>query len=401
MEKATHVGKRRAGPSVPLGHVAGIPIAADWSALVLLLLLTEILALVMLPDAVPDRAGWAYWLTALSAGILLLASLLAHELAHALVAHRQGMGVTRVTLWMLGGVTELEGETSSPRAELRVALAGPLLSVASSVGFLLAWVVTRAADGTPLLQAALGWLAWINAVLAVFNLLPGAPLDGGRVLRAVLWRRYGDRDRAAIIASETGRRLGMALIVLGFLALWLGDFSGLWLALVGWFLVGSATSEAAAARLRRAVIGLTAADVMSRDPVTLPSWITLAEVGRRLTPRQAHHAYPVTDLDGEPVGLVTMTAISRVPVPRREHTRVRDVCVGLGAVPVVTPNDPLSALLARTSATWTDGLALVAEDHRLVGVISPADLARLVRLSNVRPAADTPRIDQRSSGGTT
>ncbi|MGV9536097.1 M50 family metallopeptidase [Streptosporangium sandarakinum] len=172
---------------------------------------------------------------------MFFASLLAHELAHALVARRAGVSVKSITLWLLGGVTEFDGEVGSPRAELRISLAGPVTS-ALVAGAALA--VAAAARGVPVVWSALVWLATVNGVLAVFNMLPGAPLDGGRVLHAVLWWRCGDRERADRVAARAGQSLGMALIAAGVVQtlVW-SPMGGLWTALVGWFLSGSARSE--------------------------------------------------------------------------------------------------------------------------------------------------------------
>ena len=189
---------------VRFGKVAGIPVGAHWSVLVVLLLVAEGMAMVVLPELVPDHSPVAYWLAGLLTALIFLGSLLAHELAHALVARTYGLSVQRITLWMLGGVSLLGGEPPTPRADLRVALAGPLASVAVAVGSAALAMAGQVLGAPDLAVATAAWLATMNAVLSVFNLLPGAPLDGGRVLRAFLWRRLGDRDRAEIAAARSG-----------------------------------------------------------------------------------------------------------------------------------------------------------------------------------------------------
>ena len=210
-------------------------------------------------------------------------ALLAHELAHAVVARHYGMHVQRITLWMLGGMTSLEGEPPSPRADAFVAGAGPLTSLlAGGISALLAWSV----GGAGLVGAALVWLAGINIVLAVFNLLPGTPLDGGRLLRALLWWRYHDRERAEVGAARAGQALGIALMVLGFLEVLAGSVTGLWLALIGWFVISGAAVERSTAGLAE-LHDVRAEQAMSPTPYPLPDWWTVNQLLGELTPDQA------------------------------------------------------------------------------------------------------------------
>ena len=175
--------------SLRFGRVAGIPVGASWSALLIALLIAWSLGGQLLPAQVPGLAPAAYWLAGAAGAGLFLGSLLAHEIGHALVARRAGLRVRGITLWLLGGVAQLEDEPASPGDELRVAIVGPAVSLALAVGFGLAAVALSVAGGPALAGVVVAWLALANAVLAVFNLLPAAPLDGGRVLRGLLWRR--------------------------------------------------------------------------------------------------------------------------------------------------------------------------------------------------------------------
>ena len=201
--------------SVRLGHVGGITVGAHWSVAVILVIIAQVLAVSVLPAAHPHERPAVYWTSGIIAAALFLASLLAHELAHALVARRSGVTVRSVTLWMLGGVTDLEGEPPTAGADFRIALAGPVASLAAGGICYGLGAAVHAAGGPALVVAAASWLAVMNVVLAVFNLLPGAPLDGGRVLRAILWRRYGDRERAERGAARAGQALGVVMMALG------------------------------------------------------------------------------------------------------------------------------------------------------------------------------------------
>jgi Zn-dependent protease len=198
----------------------------------------------VLPAALPHQPAVVYWAAAAAAALVFAGSLLAHELAHSLVAQRNGVRVRSITLWMLGGVAELAGEPPNAVADLRIALAGPAASLAQAAVFGGVALAISYSGGSAVAVAAAVWLAVMNGALAVFNMLPGAPLDGGRVLRAVLWRIYQDRMRAAVAAARAGRYLGFAIIAVGLaeLLVW-GSLGGLWLMLIGWFLTSAARAE--------------------------------------------------------------------------------------------------------------------------------------------------------------
>ncbi|HEX2418760.1 MAG TPA: site-2 protease family protein [Micromonosporaceae bacterium] len=242
-------------PTLWLGRIAGIPIGVHWGALVTTVLIAGSLAWVTLPSLFPGSGGTAYIFAGGIAAVLFLASLLLHELAHAVVAKRYRIRVESITLWLLGGVARLRDEPRSPKIDFLVAAAGPASSVLLGGGFAAIAVALPAAGGEGLVVAVPAYLAAVNLLLAAFNLIPAAPLDGGRVLRAALWAWRGDRLRAAVVAAQAGRLFGYALIMFGIaqVLLW-SRFGGLWLALVGWFLVNAAKAEAvqAASTHRRA-----------------------------------------------------------------------------------------------------------------------------------------------------
>ncbi|MGD9529383.1 MAG: site-2 protease family protein, partial [Pseudonocardia sp.] len=258
--------------TVPLGRVAGIAVTARWSALAGTALIGVLLSVSVLPALAPGYGSAAYALAGGLAAVGFGVSLLAHELAHSVVARRARVEVRGITLWLLGGVSELATPPRDPAAEVRIALAGPATSVA--LGILTGAVAAAAAGlGTPALPlATLSWLATMNLVLGVFNLLPGTPLDGGRVLHGVVWRHCGDRVRATRIASTAGRVLGAVLAGLGAILAVTGRLDGLWLVLVGWFIAGSAAAESDAADAAQGsarLAGLRVADAMSA-PATPP-----------------------------------------------------------------------------------------------------------------------------------
>lgn len=246
--------------SLRLGTISGITIGLHWSIALIAGLFTFTLAGTILPGTVPGYTDGAYLLVATMVSVTFLASIIAHELGHSVVAQNNDVGVSGITLFALGGVAKLESEPQTPGAAARIALAGPAVSVAIGVGALVAATLAGALGVSPLIVAGLSWLGIINVAMAVFNMLPALPLDGGRALQAALWKRNGDPHRATIGAATLGRYLGWGLVAFG---LWqfLGGSGGLWTALIGWFIVTSARAEAARARFE-----------LSRRDWPRPSW---------------------------------------------------------------------------------------------------------------------------------
>ncbi|MEN3540928.1 site-2 protease family protein [Microbispora sp. ZYX-F-249] len=371
--------------SISLGRVGGVPVGLNISVLVIVVILVVGLAFGRFPIAFPGLPAAAYVLAALVSALLFLASLLAHELAHAFVARRHGVEVSGITLWLLGGVAELRGEPRSPGADLKIAGVGPLTSVVlAGVFALLSWAVS-AVGAPPLVSGMFGYLAAVNVLLAVFNLVPAAPLDGGRVLRAFLWARWGDRMRAAVAAARAGRVFGYALIALGFLNLVSGlGLQGFWLALIGLFLVNAATAEEQQTQIDAALHGITVGEVMSHDPVVAHPDETVAGLVDRLVLRHHLSTYPLVDDEGRFTGLVTLGRVRRVPPDDRAVTRLRDIACRPADVPAAHPGDQLTELLQRMSGS-TDGRAVVlGDDGRLVGLVTPTDISRTIQTVDLR-----------------
>ncbi|WP_169948009.1 site-2 protease family protein [Microbispora sp. H11081] len=371
--------------SISLGRVGGVPVGLNISVIVIVAILVVGLAFGRFPIAFPGLPVVAYVLAALVSAVLFLASLLAHELAHAFVARRHGVEVSGITLWLLGGVAELRGEPRSPGADLKIAGVGPLTSVVCAGVFaFLAWALSLA-GAPPLAGGMFGYLAAVNVLLAVFNLVPAAPLDGGRVLRAFLWARWGDRMRAAVAAARAGRVFGYTLIALGFLNLVSGlSLQGFWLALIGLFLVNAATAEEQQTQIDAALHGLTVGEVMSRDPVVAHPGETVAGLIDRLVLRHHLSTYPLVDDEGRFTGLVTLGRIRGVPPDGRAATRLRDIACPLSDVPSAHPGDQLTELLQRMSGC-ADGRAVVlGDDGRLVGLVTPTDISRTIQTVDLR-----------------
>jgi len=372
--------------SVRFGRVAGIPVGANWSALLIALLIAWSLGGQVLPAQVPGLAPAAYWLAGAAGAGLFLGSLLAHEIGHALVARRAGLRVRGITLWLLGGVAQLEDEPASPGDELRVAVVGPAVSLALAVAFGLAAAALSVVGGPVLVVAVAAWLALGNLLLGLFNLLPAAPLDGGRVLRGLLWRRHGNRVRASVAATRAGVWVGAGLVGYGLLGAFTGWGLGtLWTALIGWFLVTAARQERDLAVLGHHLAGLRADQVMAPAREIAPAWFTVdAFLRDHLEPRQAT-VLPLRSFDGHPAGVVTAAALYAVPRDRRHIVRAGDVAIPMSALLVVAPDHPVGDLAARLAGGRT--VAAVVAGGRLLGIITADDLARATRGERPRAVA--------------
>ncbi len=371
--------------TVSLGRWAGVPVGANIGVLVILLLVGLGLGVWHFPVVYPGRPALAYIAAGASAALLLVLSILLHELSHAVVAKANGITVERIVLWLLGGVAQLRGEPKNPRVDLAVAAVGPLTSVVLGGIFGVATLFWLVVAGDGLVSGTLGYLAAINVLLAVFNLLPAAPLDGGRVLRAALWWGTGDRVRAAVAAARSGRVFGIALIVLGVAGtLLLGWLGGLWLALVGFFIVNAAIAEEQAVRLDRQLRGVRVMDVMSPHPVAASPQTRLVEFIDDVVLSQRFSTYPLVDADGRLSGLVTLNRIRAVPPAERGARTLADVACPPGEVPSARPEEPLTDLLPRLSEC-ADGRAVVVDpDGRVIGLVSPSDIARVAAVADLR-----------------
>ncbi len=369
---------------IKLGRVAGFPLSMNWSVLVVASLLTWSLATRSFPSDAPGHSDGTYWMVGVTAAAIFFVSLLAHELAHALVAHKAGVAVEGLTLWLFGGVASLAGESPSARADFRIAAAGPATSLALAAGFAAVAGGLQLVGVAHIAVVAASWLAGINLMLGVFNLIPGAPLDGGRILRAYLWHRHGDRARAAVTAARAGMVVGYGLIGVGLLEFLAGAaIGGLWLVLIGWFILGAARAEQASTVTRDALDGLRVSDVMSPRPVVAPAWITVAEFIERYLFGSRHSAFPVEESDGTIVGLVTLTQLRGVPADERNRALIRDVAIALEDIAEAAPDDPLLALLERLTPQ-AGQRALIFDHGALAGIVTPTDVARAAQHARLR-----------------
>lgn len=369
--------------SVPLGRVRGIAVGAHWSTIVAVIVIAQVVAVSVLPQAAPGHPALVYWIVGVFAALTFMLSLLAHELAHALAARRRGVGVERIDLWLLGGVSRLSSSPRSPKAEFLIAVAGPAVSVLVAV-LAGATGTALAAWGAPeLVVSPVLWLAITNGVLAMFNLVPAAPLDGGRVLAAAVWWRTGDEHRGTKAAAVAGRAFGVALAALGLMQVFAGALSGLWLVLLGVYLVVSSTAEQSANEVRHRLGSALARDVMTPDPPIAPGWWTVQTFLHSLVSGTHRRVFPVVSFDGTVVGVVSLAELTRVRDPL--NARISDTCRALPGVPVASPDEPLLDVLARTSLGQGRDVVLVQRERHLDGVIGPEDVTWALELTRSVP----------------
>jgi Zn-dependent protease/CBS domain-containing protein len=359
-----------------IGRIAGIRISIHWSWLVVFVLITWTLADSIFPESNPGLSDTAYVAMAVAAALLFFACLLLHELGHALQAKREGVEIEGITLWLFGGVAQFKGLFPSAGAEFRIAIAGPLVSLVLGLFFVLvAWALglPREVDGVA------AWLGFINLFLLAFNMIPALPLDGGRVLRSLLWLRRGDLTDATRTASSIGRGFAYVLILLGLAELvLLGSFGGVWLAFIGWFLLQAASAEARYLAARQALGGLRVADLMVTDPATVRQDMPLGDFVDDVVWSRRFTTYPVVE-NGKAVGLLPFRCVAETPRREWDERSVRDCMVPLEETPVFRPDEPLIGALERLSASEVSR-GLVLEDGRLVGLLSITDLLRALEL---------------------
>jgi Zn-dependent protease/predicted transcriptional regulator len=381
--------------SIRLGRIAGIQLGLNGGAFVIVILLAAGLAFGRLPAVDPGRGPVAYLAAGLVAAALFLVSILVHELAHALVARANGVQVDAITLWLLGGVAELRSEPRTPGAEFAVAAVGP--GTSAVLGGLFGAIAgsLSAAGAANLVVAVFSYLAVTNVVLAIFNLVPAAPLDGGRVLRAAVWRFTGDRAKAAIVAARAGRLFGLLLIAVGVGQLLFvrgAGISGVWWMLLGWFLVQAAAAEEQRARLGRQLHGVRVADVMSGPPITADPDESVAHFVEDVAMRHRHSTYPLVDDAGRLTGLVTLNRIRDVPPQQRPTRRLAEIACAPEDVPVARPDEPLVDLLGRLRGCADGRAVVVDETGRAIGLVSPRDISTVMALTDLRGTQPYPLL---------
>lgn len=378
--------------SISLGRIAGVRVGINWSVLAIFALVSFSLAAGRLPAEYPDFSTGAYTVSGVVAGVIFFLSLLAHEVAHAVIARRNGLEVEGITLWLFGGVARLGGEAADPGADLRIAGVGPLVSLLLAGGFYVLELLIAASGVPELAIGVLSWLAMINLALAAFNLVPAAPLDGGRILRAALWRWRGDRLRATVNASRAGVAFGGLLVLVGLAEFaFNAGFGGLWFVLIGWFLINAARSEQQYAQMRGKLGDIRVEQVMSPDPLTVPAHLSVEAFIRDYLFRHRYATFPLVADGDEPAGLVSLNRIREVPTDERGMTSLRNVACPPDEVATVAPGDHLAEALPRMTSC-ADGRLVVVDDGRVVGIVSPSDVTHVLEYADLRDSRDAAHV---------
>lgn len=367
-----------------LFNVAGIKITVDYSWLIIFLLVIWSLSAGYFPFHFPDYGWRMYWIAGLIATILFFASIVIHELAHSLTALGAGLKIPEITLFLFGGVAHLSEEPTDPKVELKIAIAGPLASCALGAIF---WAIQGALAGKAptLVVAVFEYLAWINVALAVFNLVPGYPLDGGRILRALIWWKTGSMTVATKWASDVGKGFAWALIFLGVVRIFSGALvGGFWLILIGMFLRGLAATGYESVVVRQSLEGVRVNDVMIRDVISIPPELTLNEAADQYFMRYGHGGFPVVR-DGKVVGLLCLAGIREVPLEDRQTRTVEEAMIPLGDPVEISPDHSLIDAMKKMSLTRV-GRLLVMRNDRMVGMITKTGLLRFMEIKRVLEA---------------
>lgn len=369
------------GSAFNLGRIFDIPFRLHYTWFIIFLLITFSLSWQIFPALYPGWTVLTYWIIGIVTSLLFFASVVAHELAHSLVARFYGIPVKGITLFIFGGVAQMAREAARPGVELKMAAAGPACSLVIGGLFALLWLSTQGVI-EPIAALAF-WLAQINVVLAVFNLIPGFPLDGGRVFRSLLWRFTGNYRRSTQIAVRVGQGVGYLFILLGILVILLrpfglGWFSGLWLAFIGWFLENAASSSYRQVKWRDTLHGFSASQVMTSVYPTVPSNITVRELVQGYILTGGHHLFMVAD-EGRLVGILTLDDIKSVSQPSWEATPVREIMTPVDKLKVVHPDQDALSLLEQMEADDINQMPVVSGD-RVIGLVTRDNLIRFLRI---------------------
>jgi Zn-dependent protease/CBS domain-containing protein len=359
------------GKSFRIGKIAGIPIRVDFSWLIGFILFTVMLSTTSLPGAYPNWDTVYYWIVGVTTIMLLFGSVLSHELAHSLVSRKTGIAVKSITLFIFGGIAQIDKEAAQPKTELMISIAGPASS--ALLGGVFYGIAYLCNGWNVYLFALAGYLSFVNLILAAFNMIPGFPLDGGRVLRAVIWLATGSYLRATKIATTAGSVISIAMITAGALIFFIwGYFDGLWLVFIGFIINGSARSSYQQTILRENLKGYTAQDVMSGTLPRIPRNVNLMDLIEGAFFQSPNRLYLVTDGDGI-VGILTIWQIKKVPQRQRSITTVAQIMIPIEQLKMVRPSDAAPAIIEKFDQGQDDAVA-VSNEGKFVGIITRQSL---------------------------
>jgi Zn-dependent protease len=359
-----------------LGKIFGIDINIDSSWLVIFILFTWVLAGTYFPREYPNWSRSLYWIMGLVTSLLVFVSVLLHELAHSLVALKQGEKVRNITLFILGGVSQITEEPKEPMKEFAMALVGPVSSFVIAFVFLVLSLLLKAVS-VPLAASA-AYLALINAALGVFNLIPGFPMDGGRVLRSLIWKATGDLKKATRAASLAGRGIAFVLIFLGVFQILRGYLFGLWWILIGWFLHHAAVSGYSEVMVKGVLQGMTAEDLMSKDFETVSSELSVQDLVDNYILKKKERVFLVSD-NGNLKGIVCLEDVKQTPKERWPQEKVKDIMTPRDRLEAVAPEADGNKILASLASKDIHQVPVMKGD-KIEGIICRTDIIRYLQL---------------------
>ncbi len=366
------------GNAFNLGRVFGIQFRLHYTWFIIFILITTSLSWQLFPSSYPDWSLLLYWVIGIVTSLLFFASVVAHELAHSLVGRANGIPIKSITLFIFGGIAQMTKEAARPGAEFKMAAAGPACSLVIGGLFALLWLFTR---GTIEPIAAMAyWLAYINVALAVFNLIPGFPLDGGRVFRSILWQLSGNYKRSTRIATRVGQGVGYLFILGGILIMFvLRDWlSGLWLAFIGWFLENAASASYRQAQWREALYGFTVSQAMTSDCPVVPPSTTVDQLVQEHILTSGHHSFLVAD-EGRLMGILTLHNIKTVSQQNWGVTQVKEVMTPVDRLKIAHPDQDALSILEQMDEASINQMPVVSES-RVIGLIARDNLIRFLHI---------------------
>ena len=366
--------------SVRLGRILGIPVRIHYTLWLVFLLIAWSLAYGYMPRQYPGLDAITYWAIGIASAFLLFVSVLVHELAHSYVAKKNGLPIARITLFFFGGVSEMREEPKNPRLEVKMAAAGPLTSFAIAAVFAGLWYLNLTAHGWIGLTATFQYAGLINAMLGAFNLVPAFPLDGGRVLRGTIWSRSGNLLKATTSASRIGEAFAYAMMLGGFLAIFLGDFvNGIWFLFLGWFLRSGAEASKNQTIISEALAGVRVGDVMTREVLTVPPEMTIQRLVSEYFLVRTHGGYPVVQ-DGRLMGIITLQCVRPLPRDRWNDTTVGDVMVSCERTVTIEPDAAAADAMAKMARQRVGRLLVTSRDAKLLGIVTNGDIMRAIQV---------------------
>ena len=365
--------------SLVLGAIRGIPIRIHFTWLIIFGLLSWSLASGYFPQRYPDLPITAYWIKAIIAALFLFGSVLVHELMHALMAQKLRVPIAGITLFALGGVSEMKQEPPSPSAEFLIAIVGPLASLVLAGFFWLVWRALERESPDPSFAAIALYLVGLNTVVAVFNLLPAFPLDGGRILRSIIWGITKNLKKATYLATRIGRAFAYLLITFGAVSLFVGaGFQGIWMALIGFFLLQGAQASYTQVVLKEALAGIAVRDIMVQKVMTVAPNLSVRELIQDYFLTYGYGGFPVVE-NGQVLGLVSLGDVKKVSPTDYDRLTVREVMTPLSERLTIAPEDDVSVAFQRMAEEEL-GRLVVMERGRMFGLVTKTGLSRFLQM---------------------